>query len=148
MNAEQETRAQLMSEAIARRTVTRRSFLGRVAQTTFTFLAAVAMNSAPTASARAKFGVQDCCVPPGPYCMDYGFQCNEDGTCKSPCWINLIYYPNQGGCWTCGGSVNPINCCDCWCRKAGCPSDRQCGCVSTNAPDTFNRHPRTVNANC
>ncbi len=147
MSTEQETRTQLASEAIARRTVTRRSFLGRMAQGTFAFLASVAMNS-PSVATRVKLGYHDCCSPPGPYCPDYGFRCNEDGTCREPCWINLIYYPNTGGCWTCGGSVNPTTCCDCWCRKPNCPSDRQCGCVSTNPLDPFTRHPITRTSGC
>jgi hypothetical protein len=100
------------AEAIARKTDSRRTFLGRLAKAGFVALASLAAGIPSNIVVEAS----DCNFPWG-YC----FGCPMEG-CPSGCSHNTASH-NPGYCWSVS---NPYAvCCDCICNGS------KCGCRST-----------------
>lgn len=108
-----------LGERVARRTLDRRSFLGRAAKGTFVAIAAALTGNALSS---LSYGVVGCTPLNGTYCNSINSSwCHADGGCGSGCTKNTsIHAP--GNCWIedlghtccdCNCGSNPVTVCTC-----------------------------------
>jgi hypothetical protein len=105
--------ASRLAEALARRTDTRRSFIGRLGKAIFVVAAGVAAGI-PLSDVADAGG----CTFPGGTCSGT-YQCPEFGGCPTGCQNDNGFH-HTTNCWWSGAN----ECCDCTC------AGRSCGCRS------------------
>lgn len=100
-----------VAEGVARRTESRRTFLGRIATAGFALAAGLATSASLSGVAEAAHC--GCNPPCGQYCLTYlsGVCDSYSGACGGGCSNNTKYWA-PGNCWS---TAQGCTCCDCWC---------------------------------